>query len=137
MSAKAPLITANRATLTIDGTDIPGLQAIEFTVDREQKHIFSTGTDVRQDAYYGGKVITGSLTIKSLSTDLNKKMYETVAGLKHFQIVCTFFPQGEDAGMINKVTFDGCYLKGKDFKLPVTDVGSTTYHFTAAEMNEE
>jgi len=134
---KPKLITASRSMLTIDGVDIPGLQSLKYRYDRNRRGVFTTNSSERLGVSAGEVQVKGSLSIKSVSDDLNLMLYQNIQNMKHFQIVCTFFPQGDDTGLINKVTFDECYVNGKDFDLPAGEVGTTTFDFTATRLSEE
>jgi hypothetical protein len=134
---KPKLITASRSMLTIDGVDIPGLQSLRYRYDRNRRGVFTTNSSERLGISAGEVFVKGSLTIRSISDDLNMKLYENIQNMKHFQIVCTFFPQGDDTGLINKVTFDECYVHGKDFDLPAGEAATTTFDFTATRLDEE
>lgn len=130
------LITASTSKLTIDGKDVPGVQSIEFSINRNRQNIHSLNTDERIGAYYGGVVAQGSIKVRSLYAELDKKMYEKIDALQHFQIVCELHPQGS-ADLKKKITFDECFLDSKSFGVDATGVGVTTYNFTATRINEE
>jgi hypothetical protein len=130
------LVTASTSKITIDGKDVPGVQSLEFEISRNRQNIHSLNTDERIGAYYGGMFVKGSLKGRSLFADLDKKMYETIAALKHFQIVCELHPQGADS-MVKKITFDECFLDSKSFGIDATGVAVTTYNFTGTRISEE
>jgi hypothetical protein len=130
------LVTASTSKITIDGKDVPGVQSIEFKVNSNATNIHSITTDERIGAYYGGVNVEGSLKVRSLFAELDKKMYETLPQLKHFQIVIELHPQGEDA-IKKKISIDEAYLTGKAFGIDATGVGVTTYNFTGTRISEE
>jgi hypothetical protein len=130
------LVAASASKLLIDGKDVPGVQAIDFKISRNRQNIHSLSTDERIGAYYGALFVQGSLKIRSAFDPLDKKLYETIPQLKHFQVVVELQPQGIDKPN-RKITFDECYLEDKVFGMDATGVAVTTYNFTSTRVREE
>ena len=130
------LIAASASRVMIDGKEVPGIQTVDFKVSRNRQNIHAITTDERIGAYYGALFVQGSLRIRSAFEPLDKKMYETIPGLKHFQIVVELQPQGIDKP-VRKISFDECYLEDKTFGMDATGVGITTYNFTSTRVREE
>ncbi len=136
MSSTPLLVAASASKVLIDGKDVPGIQTIDFKISRNRQNIHSIATDERVGAYYGALFVQGSLRIRSAFELLDKKMYETIPQLKHFQIVIELQPQGIDKP-IKKITFDECFLEDKAFGMDATGVAVTTYNFTSTRVREE
>lgn len=130
------LIAASTSKVTIDGKEVPGIQAIDFKISRNRQNIHSINTDERIGAYYGALFCQGSMRIRSAFPELDKKLYETIPALKHFQIVVELHPQGSDQ-MVKKITFDECYIEDKTFGMDATGVAISTYNFTSTRIREE
>lgn len=130
------LIAASTSKVTIDGKEVPGVQAIDFKISRNRQNIHSINTDERIGAYYGALFVQGSIRIRSAFPELDKKLYETIPQLKHFQIVVELHPQGS-ADLVKKITFDECYLEDKTFGMDATGVAISTYSFTSTRIREE
>lgn len=130
------LIAASTSKVTLDGKEVPGVQAIDFKISRNRQNIHSINTDERIGAYYGALFVQGSIRIRSAFPELDKKLYETIPQLKHFQIVVELHPQGA-ADLVKKITFDECYLEDKTFGMDATGVAISTYSFTSTRVREE
>ena len=130
------LIAANASQITIDGKTVPGIQSIDFKISRNRQNIHAVSGEERLGAYYGALFVQGSIQIKSNYDPLDKKMYETITGLKFFQIVVQLQPQAIDKPT-KKITFDECILEDKTFAMSAAGVGVTTYNFTATRVREE
>jgi len=130
------LITASTSKVLVDGKDIPGVQSIEWKISRNRQNIHSISTDERVGAYYGALFVQGVLRVRSTFPELDKKMYESIAGVKHFQIVVELHSQGGDQ-VVKKFSFDECFLEDKSFGMDATGIGVTTYTFTGTRVREE
>lgn len=130
------LIAANASKVMIDGEAVPGVQNIDFKITRNKQNVHTISTEERIGAYYGALAVSGSIKVKSAFTPLDKKMYEKIDALKHFQIVIELLPQSSDKA-VKKITFDECYLEDKSFGLDLNGVAQTTYSFTSTRIREE
>lgn len=129
-------MAASASKIMVDGKDVPGVQSIDFKISRNRQNIHTISTDERMGAYYGALFVQGTLKVRSAYAELDKKMYETITGLKHFQVVVELTPQGSDKA-VKKITFDECYLEEKTFGMDATGVAVTTYYFTSTRVREE
>jgi hypothetical protein len=130
------LVAASASKITLDGKDVPGVQSLDFKIARNRQNIHSLSTDERIGAYYGALFVQGSIKVRSTFPELDKKLYETIPKLKHFQIVVDLHPQGADQ-LVKKITFDECYLEDKVFGMDAAGVAITTYNFTSTRVREE
>jgi hypothetical protein len=130
------LVAASASKITLDGKDVPGVQSLEIKIARNRQNIHSLSTDERIGAYYGALHVQGSMKIRSTFPELDKKLYETIPKLKHFQIVVELHTQGADQ-LVKKITFDECYLEDKVFGMDAAGVAITTYNFTSTRVREE
>jgi hypothetical protein len=130
------LVSASNSKILMDGKDIPGVQSIDFKISRNRQNIHSISTDERIGAYYGALFVQGSLKIRSAYEPLDKKLYESIPQLKHFQLVLELTPQGADKAT-KKITFDECYVEDKSLGMDATGVMITTYNFTSTRIREE
>jgi hypothetical protein len=130
------LVAASASKITLDGKDVPGVQSLDFKISRNRQNIHSLSTDERIGAYYGALFVQGSMKVRSTFPELDKKLYETIPKLKHFQIVVELHPQGADQ-LVKKITFDECYLEDKVFGMDAAGIAITTYNFTSTRVREE
>jgi hypothetical protein len=130
------LVAASASKITLDGKDVPGVQSLDFKIARNRQNIHSLSSDERIGAYYGALHVQGSMKVRSTFPELDKKLYETIPKLKHFQIVVELHPQGADQ-LVKKITFDECYLDDKVFGMDAAGIAVTTYNFTSTRVREE
>lgn len=130
------LVSASNSKVLMDGKDIPGIQSIDFKISRNRQNVHSISTDERIGAYYGALFVQGALKIRSAYEPLDKKLYESIPQLKHFQLVLELTPQGADKAT-KKITFDECYVEDKSLGMDATGVMVTTYNFTSTRIREE
>jgi len=130
------LVAASASKITLDGKDVPGVQSLDFKISRNRQNIHSLSSDERIGAYYGALFVQGSIKVRSTFPELDKKLYETIPKLKHFQIVVELHPQGADQ-LVKKITFDECYLEDKVFGMDAAGIAITTYNFTSTRVREE
>ena len=130
------LVAASASKITLDGKDVPGVQSLDFKIARNRQNIHSLSTDERIGAYYGALHVQGLMKIRSTFPELDKKLYETIPKLKHFQIVVELHPQGADQ-LVKKISFDECYLEDKVFGMDAAGIAITTYNFTSTRVREE
>lgn len=128
----ATILSASGSKVTIDGSPVEGLQAIEYKYNRSRKDIEAVGSDERIGVDYGLKVVTGTLKVKSTDTKLDGLLNKPTEEAK-FQIVAEL-KKGQVA---RKVTFDDCWLDDKNFSMDANGVGISTYSFSATRVREE
>jgi len=128
----ATILSASGSKVTIDGSQIEGLQSIEYKYSRSRKDIEAVGTDERIGVDYGLKVVTGTLKVKSTSKKLDTLLNKSTEDAK-FQIVAEL----KKGNVIRKATFDDCWLDDKSFGMDANGVGMSTYSFSATRVREE
>lgn len=129
----ANILTANRSNVTVDGTNLEGIQSITYREVRQQKDIMALGTDERIGVAYGAVRVTGEIVVTSSDATLNQHMAEKTS----FQIVANLkkeFGTGEGS---QTVTFNDCYVQDQAFGLSANGIATTTYMFTATSMSVE
>lgn len=128
----ATILSASGSKVTIDGSPVEGLQAIEYKYNRSRKDIEAVGSDERIGVDYGLKVVTGTLKVKSADTKLDGLLNKPTEEAK-FQIVAEL----KKGQVVRKVTFDDCWLDDKSFSMDANGVGMSTYAFSATRVREE
>jgi hypothetical protein len=128
------IISANVSGITIDGKTIPGLQSIEYKIVRNRQNVHHIGIDERIGVDYGPMYVSGSMRVRSTFPDLDKKLLAKVGDNNSFQLVVALKKWGKD---IKKLTFDDCYVEGKNFAMDANGVGVTEYSWTATRLREE
>jgi hypothetical protein len=128
------IISANVSGITVDGKAIPGLQSMEYKVVRNRQNVHNIGVDERIGVDYGAMFVNGNMRVRSTFPDFDKKLLAGVGENKSFQLVVALKKWGKD---IRKLTFDECYLEGKNFAMDANGVGVTEYQWTATRLREE
>lgn len=125
----AQIYTAFTSEVKVNDETVAGLQGIQYAVQRNRQAVGAVGTDERIAVYFGLKVVTGSLTVASVSATLDKLMksgdtFSITAVLK----------RGSDT---RNVTFDECYCETKSFGMNAESHAQTVYGFSATRVREE
>lgn len=128
------IISANVSNIKIDGEVIAGLQAIEFKIVRNRQNVHNIGIDERIGVDYGPMFVTGSLRVRSTFPKLDTMLITGVADVKPFQLVVELKKGGQ---AIKTLSFDDCYLEGKNFSMDSNGVGISDYSFTATRLREQ
>ena len=128
------IISANVSGITVDGKTIPGLQSIEYKVVRNRQNVHHIGVDERIGVDYGPMFVSGTMRVRSTFPELDKNLLAKVGDNKSFQLVVSLKKFGKD---IKKLTFDECYVEGKNFAMDANGVGVTEYSWTATRLREE
>jgi hypothetical protein len=126
------IVSAQESKVTIDGTEVEGLQSIDFKITRTQADISAIGWLERIGVDSGQVIVKGALRIRSLNSSLDDLLYMPVP--TPFNMVVTL-NKGEE--QVRQITFDECYLDDKSFEMSATGVGLTVYNFTATRAREE
>ena len=97
------IYTAFASEVKVNEETIEGLQSIQYAVQRNRQNVGAVGTDERIAVYFGLKVVTGSISVASVSATLDGLLksgekFSISATLKH----------GEDS---RTVTLDDCYAE--------------------------
>ena len=130
------IAAANASRVLIDGKDPGNIQSVDFKISRNRQNIHAVGKDERIGADWGALFVQGAVRIRSGYPELDKKLYQMVAGFQYFQIVVELQPQGSDKP-VRKITFDECILEDKTLTMDAAGVPITTYNFTATRISEE
>ncbi len=134
MPVSPVLMSANVSNVKIDGEVVAGLQAIEYKIVRNRQNVHNIGIDERIGVDYGPMFVTGSLRVRSTYPKLDKMLITGVADVKSFQLVVELKKLGE---AIKTLSFDDCYLEGKNFSMDANGVGISDYSFTATRLREQ
>jgi hypothetical protein len=128
------IVSAAKSKVLIEGVEIPGVQSLDFKVRRRQADIEAIGVAERIGIEQGQVIVTGSIRISSLNTDLDDK-YLYPVDPPGFNMVLTL---NVGVGIqLRQITFDECYLDDKTFEMTANGVGVTAYNFTATRVREE
>jgi len=128
------LISANVSNVKVDGEVIPGLQAIDYKIVRNRQNVHNVGIDERIGVDYGPMYVTGNLRVRSTYPKLDEMLIKGVADVKPFQLVVELKKLGQ---AIKTLSFDDCYLEGKNFSMDANGVGISDYSFTATRLREQ
>ena len=123
------IYTAFASEVKVNEETIPGLQEIQYAVQRNRQNVGAVGTDERIAVYFGLRVVTGSLSVASVNATLDSLL----ASGERFSISATL-KHGED---MRSVTFDDCYAETKAFDMNAGSHGQTVYGFSATRVREE
>jgi hypothetical protein len=128
------IMSANVSNIKIDGEVVAGLQAIEYKIVRNRQNVHNIGIDERIGVDYGPMYVTGTLRIRSSHPKLDSMLITGVADVKSFQLVVELKKLGQS---IKTLTFDECYLEGKNFSMDANGVGMSDYSFTSTRIREQ
>jgi hypothetical protein len=122
------IYTAFASEVKVNQETIEGLQSIQYAVQRNRQNVGAVGTDERVAVYFGLKIVTGSISVASVSATLDGLLksgekFSISATLKH----------GEDS---RTVTLDDCYAETKSFGMDAESHGVTVYGFSATRVRE-
>jgi hypothetical protein len=123
------IYTAFASEVKVNEETIPGLQEIQYSVQRNRSNVGAIGTDERLAVYFGLRIVTGTLAVASVNATLDSLLnsgasFSISATLKH----------GADS---RNVTFDDCYVETKAFDMDAGAHGKTVYGFSATRVREE
>jgi hypothetical protein len=128
----ATVFTSNKSSVLIDGQAIEGLQSLAYRVQTEQEDVRGVGTDERVAVVFGLRVVQGELAVKSVSTKLDDLLQKQGA----FQLVADLKQEASESSPKRRLSFDGCYVRDKQFCLAANGSVLTTYSFTATRLRE-
>jgi hypothetical protein len=128
------LISANVSNIKVDGEVVPGLQAIDYKIVRNRQNINNIGIDERIGVDYGPMYVTGNLRVRSTYPKLDEMLIKSAADFKSFQLVVELKKLGQ---VIKTLSFDECYLEGKNFSMDANGVGISDYSFTSTRLREQ
>lgn len=128
----ATVLSANKSSVLIDGTAVEGLQSLAYRVQTEQEDVRGVGSDERVAVVFGLRVVQGELAVRSLSAKLDDLLQKQAA----FQLVADLKQDDSEGSPRRKLSFDGCYVRDKQFGLAANGSVLTTYAFTATRLRE-
>jgi hypothetical protein len=127
------IVSAAKSKVLVEGNEIPGIQSLDFKVQRRQADIEAIGIAERIGVEQGQVIVTGSLRISSLNSDLDDFLYPVDP--PGFNMVLTL--NVAEGTQVRQITFDECYLDDKTFEMTANGVGVTAYNFTSTRVREE
>jgi len=128
------IISANVSNIKVDGDVIPGLQAIEFKIVRNRQNVHAIGIEERIGLDYGPMYVMGSLRVRSTFPKFDTMLITGISQVKPFQLVVELKKGAES---IKTLSFDECYLEGKNFSMDANGVGISEYSFTGTRLREQ
>jgi hypothetical protein len=130
------LVSASTSKVLCDGKPIEGIQELQFKITRNRANVHTVGSHERLSGYLGALYVECVLKVRSSFDELDKKMYETIDGIKPFQIVVQLGTQGK-GDPVKQISFDDCVLENKSLGMDATGVAVTTYSISAKSAKEE
>ncbi|HUS77431.1 MAG TPA: hypothetical protein VM050_02030 [Patescibacteria group bacterium] len=127
------IVSAAKSKVLVEGVELAGVQSLDFKVQRRQADIEAIGVAERIGIEQGQVIVTGSLRISSLNTDLDNFLYPVDP--PGFNMVLTL--NVAEGTKVRQITFDECYLDDKSFEMTANGVGVTAYNFTSTRVREE
>jgi len=127
------IVSAAKSKVLVEGNEIPGIQSLDFKVQRRQADIEAIGIAERIGVEQGQVIVTGSIRISSLNTALDDFLYPVDP--PGFNMVLTL--NVAEGTKVRQITFDECYLDDKTFEMTANGVGVTAYNFTSTRVREE
>lgn len=123
------VFTAFSSEVKVNEETVEGLQSIEYSLDKNRRHVGAIGTDERIAVYFGMKTVAGKLRVASINFTLDgllqsNESFSVSARLRH----------GENT---RQIAFDECYMEDKAFGLGAEGHAETVYSFTATRVREE
>ena len=128
----ATVFSSNKSSVVVDGEAIEGLQSLAYRVQTEQEDVRGVGSDERVAVVFGLRVVQGELAVKSISTKLDGLLEKQGV----FQLVADLKQDDSDKSPKRKLSFDGCYVRDKQFSLAANGSVLTTYAFSATRLRE-
>lgn len=123
-----PIIyAASESTVSIGGTVIEGVRAIEFRQLRARSNLYALGGTERIGIVSGPESVEGKVVVASASAALD------AVGAGTFQLTATL-RHGDSS---KTVTFDECFLLARSFALSAGEHGEGTYVFSAVRVRDD
>jgi hypothetical protein len=125
----ATIFTANSSGVLINNEAVEGIRSVDYRLTREVGSVHALGGTERIAVYQGASRVEGQLRVASANAKLDGlastgEMFQVVANLK----------QGQAA---RSISFDECYMTGKEFAMEAGRYGETVYSFSATRVREE
>lgn len=108
----------NLINVKIDGETLSSLVRIEYRIVRNKENFN----------------VKGTFSVKSTYPKLDTMLLTNVADAKTFQLVI----ENREAGQVTKtLTFDECFVQGKNVSMDPFGIGIFGYSFTAVRVREQ
>ncbi|HDI74454.1 MAG TPA: hypothetical protein ENF55_00715 [Thermoprotei archaeon] len=127
------IFPARRINLLVDGTQVSGVQSVEYKLARKHHNIESIGTSERIGVEYGLQEVTGKIKVISVCDELDRKLYKAPEEASFQLIVRVVAPNGQAE---KEITFDECYLLDRSTEVTANGLLVTVYSFTATRIRE-
>ncbi len=127
--------SANDSKVNIGGTDISGVQSIEWKVNRNRTDVPGFGTQERGGFNFGMLEITGKIRIKSSSNELDEKFFGVIPKDASFDLSVQLV---RNSGAPDKLTanFKECCIDHRELTMDVNGVAIAVYTFSATTIEE-
>ena len=129
----APIFSANRSNVLIDGEDIDGLQSLAFRVVTEREDIRAIGSAERISVSFGLRTVQGEIAVRSA----NYKLDDHLKNQSKFQIVADLKKDEAADAPKRTLSFDECFVENKDLSVGAGGTVVTSYVFSATRVREE
>lgn len=126
--------SATDSSVKIDSADVEGLQSIDYKVSRSRQDVFAEGKELRVGVVYGNKIVTGTLRIKSTCKELDDKLHIKAEDMEKAKFTMTVTLKR--GGHTRTLSFQECYLDGREYTMDVNGVGIGVYTFSALDVTE-
>jgi hypothetical protein len=122
------IFAANESSVTVNGTAVEGVVALEYHRRQARSNMYALGSAERIGMVSGPSDVEGRLTVASTSPGLDalgpSDSFQVIANLKRGDTSLT-------------VTLDECFLTEKGFALSVGEHGQAVYAFSASRVTEK
>ncbi len=129
----APIFSANRSNVLIDGEAIDGLQSLAFRVVTEREDIRAIGSAERISVSFGLRTVQGEIAVRSA----NYKLDDHLKNQSKFQIVADLKKDEAADAPKRTLSFDECFVENKDLSVGAGGTVVTSYVFSATRVREE
>lgn len=129
----APIFSANRSNVLIDGEAIDGLQSLAFRVVTEREDIRAIGSAERISVSFGLRTVQGEIAVRSA----NYKLDDHLKSQSKFQIVADLKKDEAADAPKRTLSFDECFVENKDLSVGAGGTVVTSYVFSATRVREE
>jgi hypothetical protein len=130
------LVSASTSKVLCDGAPIEGIREFQYKIARNRANVHTVGSHERLSGYFGALYVECMIKVRSSFAELDKKMYESIDGIKPFQIVVQLGTQGK-GDPVKQISFDDCILEDKSLGMDATGVAETVYRISATRAKEE
>jgi hypothetical protein len=125
----ATIFTANSSGILVNNEPVEGVRSVDYHLVREVGNVHALGGTERIAIYQGPSRVEGQVRVASA----NAKLDGFASSGEVFQIVANL-KQGQAS---RSISFDECYIVGKDFNMEAGRHGESVYSFSATRVREE